>query len=207
MTRTQDEKLYKIWDTRWQNSEGSEHLTVIGRMIFKEKEKILSDAIGGIRIKNMIEVGCGLGHTTRVFHKAGLDYIGIDVSGHAVKTCQKQGLRVKAEKLEDVSDQYDLVFSDGMLEHFLNFEPYAQHMMRISRQYVLLIQPNHVSFCGKTLAYMAEIFRSKENIFEYNYRIEDFIVSFEKNGFRIMKNVPIFFDVFRMLLFEKAGST
>jgi len=102
-----------------------------------------------------------------------------------------------------VSEQYDLVSSDGMLEHFLNFEPYARHLMRISRRYVLLIQPNHDSFRGKTAAYLAELLRRDENIFEYNYRIKDFISVFSQHGFKVIGNYPIFSDVFKLLLFEK----
>ena len=74
--------------------------------------------------------------------------------------------------------------------------------------YVLLgwlkkIQPNHDSFWGKTLAYLAELLRGRENVFEYNYRIKDFISVFENNGFKITENYPIFCDVFRLLLFKK----
>lgn len=90
-----------------------------------------------------------------------------------------------------------------MLEHFINFEPYARHMMRISRKYVLLIQPNHDSFWGKTLVYLSEILRRNDNIYEYNYRIMDFIGVFNRNGFSLEQNRPVFLDVFRLLLFKK----
>ena len=118
--------------------------------------------------------------------------------------CRNKGLNVTQRKLEDITEKYDLVSSDGMLEHFLNFEPYAQQLMNISKDYVLLIQPNHDSFWGKTLAYLAELLRDRENVFEYNYRIKDFITVFQNNGFMITGNYPIFCDVFRLLLFKKA---
>jgi hypothetical protein len=75
--------------------------------------------------------------------------------------------------------------------------------MRISRRYVLLIQPNHDSFVGKTLAYLSEILKGGKNVYEYNYRIIDFISIFAADGFKIVKNEKIFLDVFRLLLFEK----
>ena len=68
---------------------------------------------------------------------------------------------------------------------------------------MLLIQPNHDSFRGKTLAYLAELIRGDENVFEYNYRIKDFIDVFHRNGFQIVNNYPVFFNVFRLLLFRK----
>ncbi len=201
--KTNSEVLYETWVKRWEGSEEAERLTFIGRMMFKAKEKVLTNAINDLPIGKVIEVGCGLGHTMEVFKRNNLNCVGIDVSPHAVSVCRNKGLNVSQRKLEDITEKYDLVSSDGMLEHFLNFEPYAQHLMRISSNYVLLIQPNHGSFFGKTLAYMAELLRGNENVFEYNYRIKDFTSVFERNGFRIIRNTPIFLDVFRLLLFKK----
>ena len=195
--------LYETWDKRWEGSEDEERLTCIGKMMFNAKEKVLATAIKDITITNVIEVGCGLGHTMEVYNKNGLNCVGIDVSYHAVSVCRNKGLNVTQRKLEDITEKYDLVSSDGMLEHFLNFEPYAQLLMNISKNYVLLIQPNHDSFWGKTLVYLAELLRGRENVFEYNYRIKDFITVFQNNGFMITGNYPIFCDVFRLLLFKK----
>ena len=201
---TDSKTLYETWDKRWKGSEEEERLTFIGKIMFKAKEKVLATAINDITNANVIEVGCGLGHTMEVYKKNGLNCVGIDVSSHAISVCRNKGLNVTQRKLEDITEKYDLVSSDGMLEHFLNFEPYAQQLMNISKDYVLLIQPNHDSFWGKTLAYLAELLRGRENVFEYNYRIKDFITVFQNNGFMITGNYPIFCDVFRLLLFKKA---
>ena len=201
---TNSKTLYETWDKRWEGSEEEERLTFIGKIMFKAKEKVLATAINDITSANVIEVGCGLGHTMEVYKKNGLKCVGIDVSSHAISVCRNKGLNVTQRKLEDITEKYDLVSSDGMLEHFLNFEPYAQQLMNISKDYVLLIQPNHDSFWGKTLAYLAELLRGRENVFEYNYRIKDFITVFQNNGFMITGNYPIFCDVFRLLLFKKA---
>ena len=201
---TNSKTLYETWDKRWEGSEEEERLTFIGKIMFKAKEKVLATAINDITNANVIEIGCGLGHTMEVYKKNGLNCVGIDVSSHAISVCRNKGLNVTQRKLEDITEKYDLVSSDGMLEHFLNFEPYAQQLMNISKDYVLLIQPNHDSFWGKTLAYLAELLRGRENVFEYNYRIKDFITVFQNNGFMITGNYPIFCDVFRLLLFKKA---
>jgi 2-polyprenyl-3-methyl-5-hydroxy-6-metoxy-1,4-benzoquinol methylase len=201
--KTISETLYETWDKRWEGSEEQERLTFLGKWMFKAKEKALTTAIKDIPIETVIEVGCGLGHTMEVYKKNGLNCVGIDVSSHAVSVCSNKGLNVTQRKLEDISEKYDLVSSDGMLEHILNFEPYAQQLMNISKNYVLLIQPNHDSFRGKTLAYLAELLRGRENVFEYNYRIKDFITVFRNNGFELTRNYPIFCNVFRLLLFKK----
>ena len=58
-------------------------------------------------------------------------------------------------------------------------------------KYIVLIQPNHESFVGKTTVFLAELFRGHENIFEYNYRISDFVESFRSNGCSLKGNHPI----------------
>ncbi len=203
MNKNIDKKLYDVWDERWKGSDKSERITFLGRRMFKSKITVIHNVVKDLTISSVIEVGCGLGYTLMVYQIAGYKAVGIDVSQHAIDVCQQKELPVKLQKLENVTEHYDLVSCDGMLEHFLHFEPYARHLMRISRNYVLLIQPNHDSFTGKTIAYAAELLRGNENVFEYNYRIKDFISVFANNEFEIVKNVPIFFDVFRLLLFQK----
>ncbi len=200
---TRFKSLYEIWDRRWRGSEKEERLTRLGRLMFKAKEKALTGLLPRIPAGSLIEVGCGLGHIMMIYRKAGRPCIGIDVSPAAITVCRNKGLEVTLRAVEEVDETYDLVSSDGMLEHFLNFEPMAQHLMRISRRHVLLIQPNHGSFWGKTLPYLSELIRGDENVLEYNYRIEDFIDTFERGGFRIVENIPVFADVFRVLLFAR----
>ncbi len=195
--------LSKVWERKWQDAGQREPLTLLGRCMFRQKKKILNEVVPNLNIKTVIDAGCGLGYTTEVLRRLGLDYLGIDVSESAVKACRTKGLSAQLKGVEDVVEQYDLVFSDGMLEHFLNMEPYIGYLARISRQYVLLIQPNHTSFWGMTLVYLSRLLRRDKNVFEYNYRIEDFIAKFAQNDYTIVKNIPVFFDVFRLLLFKK----
>lgn len=206
MTQEQNKKLQEKWNNRWKSSHAGRHSTFLSRRMMKTKKRILRNILKNIEIKTVIDVGCGIGRTLEVFRDAELDYLGIDTSSEAISICQKKQLSVLKKDLDEVSDSYDLVFSDGMLEHFLNFEPYAKKMMQISKKYVLLIQPNHGSFIGKTLVYFAEILRGRINVFEYNYRIQDFIDTFEENDFSLCENHSIFLDVYRILLFKRKNS-
>jgi len=203
MPEQKNEKLYTAWEKRWENAQKKGRVSFLGKRMFKAKKKTLGKALEGLKVETVIEIGCGLGHTLEVFQEKGIPYRGIDISLNAVSFCQKKGFNAIQKNVEDVVDQYDLVSSDGMLEHFLDFEPCAKHLMRISKKYVLLIQPNHDSLTGKTFAYLAEIFRSHLNVYEYNYRIRDFIDVFERNDFKLFRNYSIFFNVFRLLLFKK----
>ncbi len=206
MTQRQNKKLQEAWDHRWESSLIGRHSTFLSRRMMKAKKKILRKILENIDVKTVIDVGCGIGRTLEVFRDAGLNNLGIDASTEAISICRKKKLSVLHINLDEVDETYDLVFSDGMLEHFLNFEPYAKKMMQISNKYVLLIQPNHGSFVGKTLVYFSELLRSRINVYEYNYRIHDFIDTFEENDFSICENHSIFMDVYRILLFKRKNS-
>jgi 2-polyprenyl-3-methyl-5-hydroxy-6-metoxy-1,4-benzoquinol methylase len=201
-----ERKESEIWEKRWKGSGSAPRLTWLGRRMIAAKIRALKKILAGIDAVRMIEIGCGLGDTGQAFREAGLDYRGIDISATAVARSRSRGLHVEEKSLEEVEGTFDLVASDGLLEHILDFEKSAREMMRLSQNYVLLIQPNHDSLTGKTLAFLSEIFRKRANVFEYNYRIEDFLRVFERNGFVLVANRSIFGDVFRLLLFRrKAG--
>lgn len=206
MAEKRDQKLYQEWEDRWEGSEQSERLTLLGKQMFRAKKQVIAQALQNLELHSVLEAGCGLGHTLQVYQHLGYEASGIDISPSAVAVCCNKGLNAEVKALADVDQQYDLVSSDGMLEHFLHFEPYAVDIMQASRRYVLLIQPNHGSFVGKTLAYLAELLRGDENVFEYNYRIKDFVTVFAKHGFELRQSLPIFMDVFRLLLFERSDT-
>jgi len=200
MTNHKDKLLYSTWDAHWARER---KLTMVGRVFCPLRMKAIKRAFQGLDIESAIDVGCGFGYLLEIFHGADLDYIGIDVSPKSIAVCKHLDLNARLGKLENEENRFHLVAAEGMLEHFLNFEPYARHMMRISTRYVLLMQPNHDSFSGRTLVYLTQILRGSKCVFEYNYRIEDYINVFDNNGFKIIKNEPVILNTSRLLLFEK----
>ena len=78
-------------------------------------------------------------------------------------------------------NEFDLIFSEGILEHFNDFSGFVKEIARIDSNYVLLIQPNHFSFCGKILNFLENNFM--HNIKEISYKIDDFKIPFEKTGY------------------------
>lgn len=199
-----DEKLYGIWDEHWSEEQ---KLTIVGRIFVPIRMRALKEAIHFLqqekKITTALDTGCGWGHLLKLFHAAGLEYMGIDVSPHSVAACQRKGLNAKLCKVEDEVNQYDLVASEGMLEHFLDFEPFAKHLMRISKRYVLIMQPNHDTFLGRLLFSVTYLIRGDRIVWEYNYRMRDFIDCFARHGFTVIKNQPLILDTSRLLLFER----
>jgi len=204
--RGEAQDMSEVWKKRWRGAAGRRAVTPLGKWMFRSKSRALRKILGTVSVRTAIEIGCGFGYTLSAIRKAGIDAVGIDISPEAVSACARQGLPVRQKDLAEVEERYDLVSSDGLLEHFLNFQPVAERLMGISREYVLLIQPNHDSLAGKILALLAEILRRGVNVHEYNYRIRDFVGVFERGGFRLVRNVPVFADVFRLLVFRKDGS-
>jgi len=195
------EKLYKLWDKYWQQKYS---ITPTGKLILRSKQKILRRLVPSLDCKTAIDVGCGQGYCLEVFQKLGLETKGIDISPTAVQICQRKGLRnVSLEKLEEAEGKYDLVFSDGLIEHFRDFVPYAKHLMRLSNRYVLIVQSNHDSFLAKILLFLSERFGSGRLIPELDYKIPEFVSVFERNGFQLAEEKLIFFDTFKFLLFQK----
>jgi SAM-dependent methyltransferase len=207
MSNPSEQDLLDAWNQRWRESVQGEKLTLLGRAMFRAKLRTITAILETITCDSVIEVGCGLGHTLALYQGLGYQVIGIDPSVNAIQICESRSLPCKRLRLDQIDESFDLVSSDGMLEHFLHFEPYAEDMMRISKHYVLLIQPNHGSFIGKTLVYLAELLRGDINMFEYNYRISDFISVFDQHGFACLENRPAFMDCFRVLLFARRNTT
>lgn len=200
-TKTSNQ-LYNQWENYW-GRDKRHNLTWIGKLMLQSKQKALKEVLQEIKPTTAIDVGCGLGFTLSVFKELGINTIGIDTSKTAIKVCQDKGLKAIQKNLEEVTDRYDFVFSDGILEHFLNFEPYARHLMKISDNYVLIIQTDHGSFLGKTAIYFGELLKGSKNVLEYNYRIKDFVSVFEKHGFKLISEKGFFLGIFKSLLFEK----
>ncbi|MBF0098836.1 MAG: methyltransferase domain-containing protein [Magnetococcales bacterium] len=197
------EKLYQIWEKRWQDSDRKERVTGLGLRMFRAKNLAIRKLLPVLNPSSIIDIGCGLGHILEVYQQSGYPCEGIDISPTAVHVCRNKGLRVELKNVEEETRTFDLVSSDGMLEHFLNFEPMARQLMRLSRRHVLIVQPNHDSFFGKTLPYLSELIKGDSNVREYNYRIADFIDVFERSNFRVAHNLPVFLDVFRVLVFVR----
>ncbi|MBF0179304.1 MAG: methyltransferase domain-containing protein [Magnetococcales bacterium] len=202
------EKLYEVWDEHWSEEQ---KLTFVGRIFVPIRMRALQDAIDFLQhqkgIKSALDTGCGWGHLLGLFHAAKLDYMGIDVSLHSIAACKRKGFNAKVCKVEEETRQYDLVASEGMLEHFLDFEPFARHLMRLSTRYVLIMQPNHDTFLGRLLFSVTYLVRGDKIVWEYNYRMRDFIDCFDRHGFSVIRNQPLIMDTSRLLLFERRAGT
>lgn len=201
---TANEQVPGLWEKRWRAADAGQ-MTLVGKMITACKQRTLADVVGKLECEGVIEVGCGLGFTFEVLSRLRPEAVGIDVSEAAVEFCCSRGLKVRQGALEDVVEKYDLVVSDGMLEHFPDFAPYARKLMELASKYVILIQTDHDSAFAKLLFVLEGIFRRGKNVPELDYGLADFIAAFSNGGFELVTSRALFLGSFRLLLFQRTS--
>lgn len=196
-----NQEVYAVWEHRWQGNDAC-RLTLVGKAITRAKQRGLREIVRRLDCPKIIDVGCGMGFTFRTLSQMNSEAVGIDVSKAAIAICQSKGFNVSLQRLEDVSQSYDLVFSDGLLEHFPDFQPYTSHLMRISNKYVLIAQTDHDSPVSRLLLFLEAIFRRGKNVPEFSYRIKEFVTAFERGGFELVLTKSVFLGGFKLLLFR-----
>jgi len=155
--------------------------------------------------ETILDIGCGIGRTMSKFKELGFEATGIDNSDLSIDICRKKGLKVfkmDAPSMEFSDNSFDVVFAEGLLEHFEDYEPFVREMIRVSKKYILLVQPNAHSILGKIVSIATEKL-TKGNVKEIPYRMSDFIESFRKRGCKLLVQKPAAMNTFVVLLFQK----
>lgn len=198
----QEKIVYKDFDKHWRGLKNYNIITKLNMYLLdRQTVKTLLDIVP----RTILDIGCGVGRTMSKFKKFGFKTIGIDNSEASIDFCQKKGLDVilmDASKMNFPNNSFDVVFAEGLLEHFENYEPFVKEMIRVSKKHILLMQPNCHSLCGKILNIAIEKL-TKGNIKEIPYRMEEYTESFEKYGCKLILRRPALFNAFAILLFQK----
>jgi galactose-1-phosphate uridylyltransferase len=119
---------------------------------------------------------------------------------------RKKRLNVKYTDLFRIRKKYDLVMSDGILEHNIDFKPMVKKMCSLSNKYVWIIQPDHSTKIIRLLLLLEAILKPNCNVHEYNFTINDYIDAFSKEKFELERTTTLFFGGYVTLLFRKKGS-
>ena len=198
------------WDKHWEEEETKS--TFIGKLITQEKQSKLWE-IALYDVHTVLEIGSGQGYLTEILEHIAegyerwisqrFDYEGIDYSKKSVEICRSKNLNVRQADMFDLRKKYDLVMSDGILEHHLDYPRLIKKMCSLSNRYVMVIQPNHQSFIIRLLLLLEMLFKPDKNVYEYNFRIYDYEEEFKRNGFHLEKGEDIFFGGYVMLLFKR----
>jgi SAM-dependent methyltransferase len=202
-------QISSTWAQYWKHYHG---VTAIGawsqRLSLAEALQLLSrEHIP--KTSMVIDIGCGEGRTLLAFQALGYKKsVGIDNSKEALRICQKNGLRMNtdifladAEHIKYKDKLFDVVFSEGLVEHFTDPMPVIHEIARLSRRYILLIQPNHYSLYGRFIAVVGHMLRN--NVREYPYPLSFFKSTFRQLNFRLKAKSYTPLREFFILLFER----
>ncbi len=196
----------KTWNSEWEHFTG---LNFFGKKFAEGQKKAVKNFLEKENLpKNakLLDFGCGSGRTLKMLRDLGYENsVGIDVSSNSMRLCKKAGFAlgkdvfmVKGDGTTFNDKKFDLVFADGVLEHFEDFTPIVREMCRLSKRYVLITQPNHFSLYGKILRKT-----DRKPVHEYTYRIVDFEKAFAKSGFKLAHLSHFNFREHWALLFRK----
>jgi len=182
----------KEFDELWEETKDPSPL---GKMVFYLAERTAISMMKNLdRNSNIIDVGCATGRTLLLFRKHSFsNSIGIDISPESLKICNSKGLKtgkdvflMDAHHLKFKDKHFDMVFAEGLLEHFDNFQPIVDEMCRISKKYVLVLQPNPFSSWHNIENFYYKFFPRK-HVEQLSYGIEDYSKAFKRNRFKLKK--------------------
>jgi len=105
----------------------------------------------------ILDIGCGDGYITKLISKkTSAEPHGIDISGNAVKTARKRGVKAKEADLDEgrisyPKNYFDVVFCGDILEHIYNTEVLLENIYRILKTggYVIISVPNVASWYNR----------------------------------------------------------
>lgn len=203
----------KTWDDIW-----DEYVpNLMARRVKRVQTKALARILSVVELpkdSRIIDVGCGSGFTLAVFRNLGyFNSVGIDISAHGLELCSqlfdfkegKDTFLMDARSVGFPDNSFDLVFSDGMLEHFE--EPpldIVSEFCRISRKWILLFQPNQTSLSGRVKWLWQKIGRASWEK-EYHYSKQNYVSMLTQFGFSLVASGNINLREEMWLLFiEKA---
>ena len=203
------------WEIYWRRmSNLEEFASPYGRWLRKQRLNILKRIIWGFpRNWKVIELGCGSGTVLKVFRDMGFKHsIGVDISRSAIrKACELYGFRegrdvyvMDAKNTVFPSKSFDIVSEEGLWEHFRNYEPFIREACRLSRRYVLAVQPDHFTLTGALLKWGWELFmRHMGGIREYSYPLKHYIQLMNHYGFKLVKTIPTLLHEEKYMIFKR----
>ena len=159
-------------------------------------EKYLLSKIKKKKIKKILDFGCAAGNFKNIFNKlyGSHFYCGIDADKKMIQIAKKINLKNKKKdkfivrnNLKKIKEEYDLVFSTGVLNHIKNYKDIVNQMIEISDRYVFFDAPRITlkkKFTAKMNLSKRFQIKDKKNIVNYYIENEDSFLNFIKNYYK-----------------------
>jgi len=126
------------WNRFWKH--GDTGVTPTRKNLFK-----IFAALDLPRNSVILDVGCGSGNLAKFWKDQGYNVTGVDISDESLKLTKNKNVHcIKGDvtkKLPFQDHSFDLVYSDGLLEHFVDPKPILNEIFRVSNNFVLTLVP------------------------------------------------------------------
>jgi len=209
-----DNKVKERWSNHWLNKSSlEESASIIGSFLRKRRFYILSKMLDSFsRNSTIIDMGCGGGSTLKFIRSLGFkNSVGIDFIEHSIKHCEKLGFvkgkdifLMDAKKTKFPNRFFDIVFSEGLWEHFQDPRPYMAEAARIAKKTIVVIQPNHFSIFGKLMNIGWDISSHKKGgVKEYSFTLSYFKSFLNMYGFSLVKSKSTILNEQAVMQFER----
>ena len=190
-------KSYKSWDNVW----GKKEFGGIARAHTRTIEKRLLNKWKP-RKGIILEAGCGLGRNLFDMYnkdnKEKVKLIGVDYSSNAIekakKLFKKEGINAQffvmdIRNLQFKDNSIDMVFNQGVIEHFSDPKEPLKEMLRITKKRVIIMVPNTLSWDGIISIILKGL--SKIGLYDYKTRFPyDIKIFFTKRSLcRLLKKL------------------
>ncbi|MBI2024242.1 class I SAM-dependent methyltransferase [Candidatus Giovannonibacteria bacterium] len=177
-----NEYLSNVWNSVWTDKGKYNYANL---RLFKTADKIRNIIEMGVDFKNksVLDIGCGNGTTLMYLRKCfDVNGVGIDISDNAIRDLRSS---ISDNKLsfylgdhrnlqELKNDQFDIVLSFGVIEHFEEYNLALAEARRVLKKggSLVLIQPHLLSF-GVLQKYFLRVFGKwkfgKQKDFSFHY--------------------------------------
>jgi SAM-dependent methyltransferase len=181
------------WDEYWSSYSTSK----AEKWLIGERDRILKIYLDSIArdSKRVLEVGCGFGSNLRILHCTRTDVCcwALDNSIEAIRAVREvvpKAVVADCRMTGFPDNSFDLVYSAGLMEHFMDESPFLQEMRRIVKidGYVVTIVPARYSLWK---LYQLLHFGVWQHGYEKAYSYDGLRRLFSENGFRIADIIGI----------------
>ena len=136
-----------------------------------------------LKINSVLDVGCGSGIFLYPFFKDGIKTLGIDFSESRFLPGIKHGLNLKKINLENITEKFDLILLNHVLEHTLDISKFLSLIKSKLSVYghVFIEVPSFGMMRNKSVSF--DFLRTLQNAHNYYFSKGSLVNIMQKNGF------------------------
>jgi ubiquinone/menaquinone biosynthesis C-methylase UbiE len=214
-TTNNDKSIKMLWQKHWKTkSTLEESSSFLGILLRQKRLKILKNILKEFdHSLSVLDMGCGGGTTLIVLKDSNFkNIIGIDFTPESIEHCEKCGFvygkdifMEDAKQTSFPDNSFDIVFSEGLWEHFPDPRLYMAEATRLAKRYIIVIQPNHFSFFGRLMHIGWNLFsKNKGGVREYSFPLFYFSNFLKLYGFKLIASKSTILQEQTVMVFEKS---